>query len=1162
MLNQICGQLNSAWDYKMNKKTGAVRSCLFYRFYGSISIQLSGNEGGYMLHLILGTAGTGKTTLLYQRICDCVKAGEKAILLVPEQSSFESEKALYRLLGPKDALAVEVLSFTRLSDRIFREFGGLAGIHLDETAKFLLMNVALEELGLGGGLKVYGKSSGNAAFISTMCQTISELKTAGADPDSLRTAAMQSGNTALTEKLKEIALIFEGYQAIIDRGYQDPDDSLTRACNRLEDEDFFGAYHVFIDGFMAFMGTEWKILQHILMKSKEITVALTCEGLDISDKTSAVAAVTSTANRFVQEAKKCGSRIAKPLILKQPHRFEHPDLAYIAENFLNEPHTLCDFSADQVLCTSCEDVYDELGYVAAQISILIQDQGYRFHDIAVIARNLERYLVPLQTVFARYDIPFFTDLRSDIQVYPLVSGLLCALEAVRSNFDSEYLLALSKQCITGIKEIEAGMLENYCYIWSISGSEWTHEFVNHPDGMQESLSNEQEKRLTALNSVRLKLISPLLRLKERIKDCDGRQFASAIFQYLTDCNAVQNLIESAECMPKEEQKHFLDRGTQVWDAIIGLLDAFGGALNGVYIPLARLIDLFRMSISTADIGTLPQTLDQVIVGTADRIRPNEPKAVFIIGLNEGEFPRWSEPSGIFSVTERTVLCNHGIDLLRSPEQTALFEKYYVYFALTQASEKLWLTCPLKDTAGKGLTPSHVFQEIEDMLGLKIQPDSNCAVERIFNEKTAFDVMTKNWRQQTAEQETLKYYFAEKAPQKLQALKDACEWKEYKITNPALAKKLFGDEIKISPSRIEKYYSCPFYYFCQSGLNLKPRRKVEFNPIESGSLIHVVLEQMVKKYGGAGLLDLKTELLQQEVSKIIHTYLSERILDLSSMSARFRYLFTRLVDTLVRLLKRLGEEFAQSQFEPVAFELPIRMDAEHKPLELFTPDGFRIVVEGVVDRVDVMKKDGIQYVRVVDYKSGSKEFKLSDVYYGLNMQMLIYLFSLCNYFEENNHVHNIPAGVLYMPAKDKVLSADRDTDEKAAKKAQRKQMKMNGILLENREVLSAMEADLAGIFIPAKTKKDGSFDAHSSLATLSQMGKIKGRVESLIKNLANELHKGNISAAPVDGISRYMPCKWCDYHAICAHEEGDAVRKITEMDRSAILELMRKDENNG
>ncbi|MDD4760798.1 MAG: PD-(D/E)XK nuclease family protein, partial [Bacteroidaceae bacterium] len=279
-------------------------------------------------------------------------------------------------------------------------------------------------------------------------------------------------------------------------------------------------------------------------------------------------------------------------------------------------------------------------------------------------------------------------------------------------------------------------------------------------------------------------------------------------------------------------------------------------------------------------------------------------------------------------------------------------------------------------------------------------------------------------------------------------------------------------------------------------------------------------------------------------------------------ARFRYLFTRLVDTLVRLLKRLGEEFAQSQFEPVAFELPIRMGAEHKPLELFTPDGFRIVVEGVVDRVDVMKKDGIQYVRVVDYKSGSKEFKLSDVYYGLNMQMLIYLFSLCNHFEENNHVHNIPAGVLYMPAKDKVLSADRDTDEKAAKKAQRKQMKMNGILLENHEVLSAMEADLAGIFIPAKTKKDGSFDAHSSLATLSQMGKIKGRVESLIKNLANELHKGNISAAPVDGISRYMPCKWCDYHAICAHEEGDAVRKITEMDRSAILELMRKDENNG
>lgn len=1113
-----------------------------------------------MLNLILGTAGTGKTTLLYQRISDCVKSGKKAILLVPEQASFEAEKALYRLLGAKHALAVEVLSFTRLCERIFREYGGLAGVHMDESAKFLIMNVTLQELGLGDGLKVYNKSSTNTTFVSTMCETISELKAAGASPETLNQAAMQSMDLTLSEKLKEIAMIYETYQSIIDKGYHDSDDSLTRACKRLEGHDFFANYGVFIDGFMAFMGAEWNMLQQIFNISKSVTVCLTCEKLDSTDQNSPFASVTATASRLIQKAKKCGCRVAKPTILNYSYRFKSSDLAYLAQNYAKQPMDPYEKTAENVQCISCEDIYDELDYIAAQICHLIQDSNYRFHDIAVIGRDLGRYIVPLQTVFSRYDIPFFTDLRMDIQVYPLVSGLLCALDAVRNNFSTEHILALSKQCITGIQDVEAGILENYCYIWSVSGKEWTQEFVNHPDGMQDCLTDEHKQRLVELNSLRLKLITPLMQLKKQITDCNGQEFAAAVFQYLKDCNAVQNLITSADCMPIEEQKQFLDTGTQVWDCIINLLDVFGGALHGIRMPLARLTDLFRMSISTADIGNLPQTLDQVIVGTADKIRPKAPKAVFVIGLNEGEFPRWSNSTSIFSASERVELCNQGVDLLRTPERTALFEKYYLYFALTQASERLWLTCPLKDTAGNGLTPSSAVDQIKQLLGCKLESDNENNLDRVFNEKTAFDVMTRNWRQSSEQEQTLKAYFYEKEPQKIKAIENSCDTIEYKISDSRLAKKLFGEDIRISPSRIEKFYNCPFLYFCQCGLNLIPRRKVEFNPIESGSLIHTVLEQMVKKYGGAGLSNIETKVIEKEVFNIIQAYLSERITDLASMPARFQYLHNQLIKTLVRLLQRLGEEFSQSQFEPVAFELPIRMDSKHKPLRLFTSEGNQVVVEGVVDRIDVMKKDDVEYIRVVDYKSGTKEFKLSDVYYGLNMQMLIYLFSLCGDLTDNNH--SIPAGVLYMPAKDRILSTDRSASEKKLDEAKKKQLKMNGILLENREVLSGMEADLAGVYIPAKTKKDGSFDAYSSLATLTQMGQIKERVEFLIKNLANELHKGTITATPVDGTARYTPCKWCDYHAICAHEDEDAARKIAELDKSIIFKHMGKDEIDG
>ena len=250
-----------------------------------------------MLHLILGAAGTGKTALLHEKIAECVRGGGKAVLLVPEQYSFESEKALYRRLGAKDALSVEVLSFTRLCDRIFREYGGLAGVHLDETAKVLLMSVALGEI--GGELRAYRKNVSGAAFAATMCEAVGELKTAGADPETLRAAAADASED-LRDKLSDVALIFDAYQALIERGYCDPDDSLRRACRKLEGRGFFAEYSVFIDGFMAFMGAEWKLLGRILEGSPAVWAALPCDGLSCADETGAFAAAAQTANRLVR----------------------------------------------------------------------------------------------------------------------------------------------------------------------------------------------------------------------------------------------------------------------------------------------------------------------------------------------------------------------------------------------------------------------------------------------------------------------------------------------------------------------------------------------------------------------------------------------------------------------------------------------------------------------------------------------------------------------------------------------------------------------------------------------------------------------------------------------------------------------------------------------
>lgn len=1108
-----------------------------------------------MLHLLLGTSGTGKTSLLYHRIQQWVEQGGRAILLVPEQASFESEKELCRKLGAKNALSVEVLSFTRLCDRVFRELGGLAGVHMNETAKYLVMSAALDEL--GGGLRAYGKSNGSAAFIGAMCETVSELKMAGATPDSLRRVSLESNDRDFTDKLEDIALIFEVYQAMIDRGYSDPDDGLMRAVKRLEDADFFARYGVFIDGFMAFMGAEWQLIGKILEKSPEVFAALTCSGLADRSGTGVFTAPARTANRLIETAKQHGCRVAVPVVLETPYRFRNASLARLAEEFPKlRPSGISDVQDIQIIC--CEDIYDELEYVASQIYALLRN-GYRYREIALIGRSLERYLVPLQTVFERYDIPFFTDIRQDVQVHPIVSGLLCALEAARTRFSSESMLSLAKNCITGIDPVEAGALENYCFTWGITGSGWTQPFVNHPDGMEEDFTPEQSALLDRLNQTRERLVKPVALLLQSLDGCDGKGFASAAFHYLESCGAAEHLQTYAQGMSLLEEKQFLDTAAQVWDAVVELLDVFGGALAGLHQPLIRMIDLFRMGAAQIDIGVLPQTIDQVIVGSADRIRPNQPRAVFVIGLNEGEFPLWSSAGGIFSASERGLLKEQGIDLLRIPEQQALFEKYYVYFALTQASERLWLTYPQKNTAGSGLAPSSAVVQVEKIL--EKRPDSSCQqnpLERACNTTTAFDLMAQSWQEPSQRQAALREWFSTHSPEKMSCLTTASQGGSFRVQEPQLARRLFGEELRLSPSRVERYYNCPFSYFCESGLKLRARRRVEFDPIASGSLIHLVLERMVRKYGGRGLAFRKDNELREEIAAIVQENLSAKIQDFDGMPERFKYLFSRLVNTLVRLLKRLASEFAQSLFEPEAFELPVRMDAQVKPLDLYTPDGTRVIVEGVVDRVDVYQRGEKRYVRVVDYKSGRKSFNLSDVCFGLNMQMLIYLFSICSSQGQDN-AQTLPAGVLYLPARDQIVSVERNASTEAVVAEQAKLLRMNGLLLEDREALSAMEPNLAGVFIPVRSKKDGGYVASSPLATLAQMGTIQRRVEQNLRDLAKFLHEGRVEAVPVEGLKDYMPCQWCDYHNICVHEDGDPVRRLGSFDLETALELLKKEE---
>ena len=882
-----------------------------------------------MLELILGGAGTGKTILIYDKIKQAVQAGQQVILLVPEQASFENERQLYRLLGPQKALSVEVLSFTRLCDRVFRAYGGMAGIHMEDSSKLLLMSVALE--GLREQLQVYGRETA-APFIESMCELVHELKTAGVIPSQLRQAALEQETEESKNKFYDISLIYEMYQAVIEQGYDDPDDHLLRAVRLLEGKQFFAGTHVFIDGFTAFMGAEWRMLEEIFCGGGILTTALCCENIHTGN--GVFAAASATARRLTDLANRCGKKIAAPICLQEPVRFQTAGLKALAEKF---PHIRPEKaeSSEGVFLTECGDFYDEIEIAASRIAAFVQE-GYRYREIAVIARDTEPYQAPIETIFSRYHIPYFDDRRSDVVTHPLARGLLYALDAVQSGFESEYVLALSKSCLLGLSAEQGGLLENYCYVWNVTRKTWRMPFENHPDGLKDALNEEAFQRLAQANEARVYIMDHLLTLEEDLRDCDGKGFATAVYQYLLNIQAADHLRAAAEEMEPAEAKQLLEDGAQ----------------ETVRFPLNRFVDLFRLCIGNLQIGILPQTLDQVLIGNADRIRPAEPKAVFVLGLNEGKFPAWTGSSGLLTDGERERLRTAGVDLLHTAEQQALLESYYVYFALTRPSECLYLSYPSWDTAGKGMAKSSAILQAERIFGKTAEPSVSLSpMDRVWSEKSAFDLMARGWREATPEQAALREWFQSRQPKRYQALERVSGVHPFALQSEK-GKALFAGDLRLSPSRLERYFLCPFSFFCESGLGLRPRRKAEYNPLESGTLIHLVLQQMVEKYGGKGLNSLDDARLREESAAFLDQALKARVNQ--DMPYRFQYLFARQVDTLAWLLRHLGQEFSQSAFAPVAMELQIREGSPYRPLKLPVFDGSRIIVEGVVDRLDAFE----------------------------------------------------------------------------------------------------------------------------------------------------------------------------------------------------------------
>ncbi len=1113
-----------------------------------------------MLQLILGRSGSGKTEYVFSQIKKLVENGEQNILLLtPEQYSFISERRLLKDLGESRVNSVENGSFSRLSNEISRRYGSAPLPILTKGAKAVVFKKACENI--KDELKLFGKNIDNVAFINSAINIYDEMKSCRVGAQDIMQASVNTEKETLSQKLHDISLIMSAYDSYIDGKFLDGASELTRLYTKLVDLDYFVGRTVFIDGFNGFVAQEYKILEVILSQAKAVYVTFCTDSHINNDKFNLFSYVNNNINYLREAAENAGTSMLEPIYLKENHRFNNDELILSEKFVFSNVKNTSDDIPQNIELYGAKSVTDECDFVSDRISKLLRS-GVKASDIAVICRDLDKYQKELQFSFSKYNIPYFNDERQNISSEPLIMFVNFLMRCSIYSLSSNDIFSMLKTGLTALDDEAVNELENYAFIWNIKGSKWKKEFTNSPKGFSEEMSDNDLKKLEAINKSREYVVDRLQKFNSACKKKNSADICKAIYFTLIDFSVDDKLRELAQSLNDSGKSVLAFEQGRVWDLLMDILDKLATISDDENITVKEFYKLFNLMIMNEDLGNIPSGLDNVQIGSADRIRCNNPYAVFVVGANEGEFPQSVSSSGLLSESDRNILIENKFKLYAYGEILNAQEKYFAYMALSAPSDRLFVS--FRNGSADG-SESIIVSELKNIFpNLEVHSaEAEYSVSSAETDANTFEILASNFDDNTEFIATLKEYFADKPEfeSRLSAVERLSKNDDITIKNPDLARKLFKNDMYLSVSKIEDYYKCAFKYYCKFGLNARPRIKAEMNPMETGSVIHYVLECIVRDYGSKGLIELDSRQIPTEVKKYLKQYLESKMGDYSEFTVRFKYRFMYLSKLISCVVLRLREEFENCDFEPKAFELSIGNGENGESVKsqaINLPDGGTIQIRGSIDRVDTYTENGEQYVRVVDYKSGIKKFKLSDILYGLNLQMFVYLFTLC---KSDNELAGKEAGVLYLHSSRKIYNVSRNAIDSGVLKEDSDAYKMVGVVLNDDEnpIAEHMEHDLKGEFIDVKcSAKKG---VSGSIVSLEDMGRISRKIDSLIEQMGVELHMGKIMQNPVNSTNHNNTCEFCDYSSVCANRKEIELKEIEELSFSDTLEKLKEDDAN-
>lgn len=1111
-----------------------------------------------MFELIYGPSGSGKSHMLTERIKNDIKDRKGSVyLIVPDQLVLSTERRMLSVLPASAQLSFNVLSFSRLANLIFRKYGGLSYNYVTPGVKALVTWLAIGEA--APALKQFALNSASDESLPRLIQAaINEFKAYSVSPDLLGEASAEMPDgTPSAKKLEDLALIYALYEEMLREKFDDASDDLTKLDDILRKNSYFSGACVYFDAFVGFTAQEFNIIRHIMAEADNVTVALCL------DKPHTLSPHFATSNDTAlrlrrMAAETCGSDCIREYRLTDVLRTDSDELLRINEDLWRYELSESDVrngsgNGDKngaVEMYVCSDPYEEAEMIANYIQRSVME-GYRYKDIAVIFRSASTRMGILDTVLEKNGIPFFMSQKTDIMSKPIVKLVTSALRIYAFNYDLNDVMSFFKTGLSGFPSVDTDIFEDYCTTWNIRGKKFTKEWTANPDGYKRELSERAEnilKKAEATRKLFMDKLEPFCASLSNSKNVAS--ICGAIYDLLDTFKVTDKLISLSQ---KEASLGFIkesDETLQLYNIMIRSLSDIANIVGDREMSVSEFLTVFKLVMSDTEIGTIPTSSDAVTVGSADLLRLNNVKCVFVGGLCEGEFPANVSDSPILSDTDKAALAEKGIELSSSKSTEISDELFYAYNALTAPSEKLILSAPEVDSGFAPNRLSSVFERVRFLLpNVKIYHYGKLPAEKkYYSPRSALEglISCDNDSSRSSER---------KALEALDGYPEMISLIEKKVTDDKITltkhtvDTLFDKKLRLSQSKIEKYISCKLSYYCEHILKLRSHKKATFKMNDMGLFIHYVLEHsmryLLNKDGFCGINDLSDAEVDGIVELTVNKFVAENYPEEIKSSGRMLHLIEKLQRLARLLIHGLVDEFRDSDFIPAFFELKIgNKELGTAPLEIPLENGKSVVISGVADRVDLYSVDCKTYIRVVDYKTGAKTFALSDIKKGRNLQTLLYLFALCKSSElswlgkyggetvGDDEFSLFPAGAVYMSSRIDTIHPENLLDEKEILRLASDSLVRKGVSTSKEDILKAISHTLSKNIIPGGVKGSNKY-----LLSDDDFKALYCEIEDVIKNISLDMLTGDCSARAYSSDSEEYPdeksaCAYCEMRAIC------------------------------